>query len=676
MKRAVSSARRRPFVECLESRSLLSTATAGSGPIANPDPASSIFVRFIASESASVQAADLASVHGSVVTAYPDGPELISLGRGITPAVAIQKLQADPGVVYASPNSTIHAASTPVYPNDPAFSQLWGLNNSNNVDINAPEAWGLTIGSPATIVAVIDTGIDLSNPDFAGKIWTNPGNDAASGYPNDTHGWNFIANTNNVQDDDGHGTHVSSIIAAEGNNGFGVVGVAPAVQIMPLKFLDANGNGTTSDAVSAIYFAVNHGAKVINASWGGVDYSGPLGDAIAFANAHNVVFVTAAGNDGTNNDVSPSYPASYQLPNELSVAAVDRSGNLPSFSNFGASTVNLAAPGVDIVSDVPTSIDSSGFETLSGTSMSAAYVSGVAALVAGINPNFTAAEIVQILDSTTKSLPSLAGKTITGGMVDAYNAVVDAQSIVASASSPVATAPSGSPPAAGIPALTVGASSVEQVQSSILASDEYFAVHGGTAEGFITGLYQNLLDRSPSAAEVQQWLAVYDSGTVTRYQIAMAIMTSPEARLTEVAQWFQDDLGRSASIDTLKVDPGVVAWANLIDEGFGDDTVQAAILSSPEYLIGHGGTPTSVVVGFYEDLNDRAPTSAELSAWSGLLYQGYAAFNVLRFFQGTSEVEQTKVAGWFVRDLGRTVSISQLKRDSGVQGWAAELGNF
>ena len=633
--------------------------------LANPGQLTSIFVRFTASTTPAQQAAALRTLHASVVTSYPDGPELVALGRGITPSAAIKQLDASKSVVYAAADSTIHAESTPFYPNDPAFGQLWGLNNPDNVDIDAPEAWGITLGSPSTIVAVVDTGIDLNNPDFAGKIWTNPGNDAAGGYSNDTHGWNFINNTNNVQDNDGHGTHVSAIIAAQGNNSFGVIGVAPAVQIMPLKFLDANGNGTLDDAVAAIYFAVNHGAKVINASWGGVDYSGPLDDAIAYANAHNVVFVTAAGNDGTNNDYVPSYPASFRQPNELSVAAVDQDGNLASFSNFGAGTVDLAAPGVDIVSDVPRSVDPSRLQTLSGTSMSAAYVSGVAALVAGLNPNLTAAQIVQRIDSTAKPLPTLAGRTISGGMVDAYNAVMG--SVLKA---------QGAPPAAGIPTLIPGTASVPQVHGSILASDEYFAVNGGTATGFITGLYQNVLGRAPDSASLEQWVAAYNSGTMTRYQIAEAFLTSTEGRLAEVARWFQDDLGRPASLDALKADPGIAAWANLLLQGVGDETVQAEIMSSLEYLDDHGASPPTVVQGYYLDLTDRAGDPAGQAFWANLLWQGMAPFNVLRIFQGSAEADDTLVATWFVQDLGRTASIALLKSDPGIQAWASELNNL
>jgi thermitase len=668
MKRTQKARRFRLACESLETRSLLTGSVQSAVAVANPNPnpSTSIFVEFTTTDSLSSQKAALRSVHASVITTYPSGDELVGIGSETSTAAAIKKLEATPGVVFASPDSIIHESAVAGLPNDPDFSQQWGLDNPDGVDIDAVPAWGVTLGSTSTIVAVIDTGIDLDNPDFAGKIWTNPVNDAAEGYPNDVHGWNFIDNTSDVQDNNGHGTHVSAIIAAIGNNNYGVAGVDPSAQIMPLKFLDSNGNGTTDDAVSAIYFAVEHGAQVINASWGGVAASAPLQAAIAYANAHNVVFVTAAGNDGTDNDTVPSYPASYQEPNELSVAAVDQNGNLASFSNYGASTVNLGAPGVNIVSDVPTSIEASGLQTLSGTSMAAAYVSGVAALVSGLNPSFTAAEIVARIDSTTKPLPSLSGNTISGGMVDAYNAVTDTVTSEATTTAP----------ASGIPTFTPGQATQVEVHAAILASDEFFNNNGGTAVGFINGLYESLLDRAPDPAGLQLWVATYDSGTVTRYQIALAIASSAEARLVEVANWYQQELGRTQSVAQLETDPGVILWATLLDQGTGDNTVLAQIMASTEYLADHGGTPVSEVQGFYANLTDRTADPAGESYWSGLLYQGFAPYTVLRMFQASAEFEETLVADWYSSDLGRTESIAQLKEDSDVQTFASALGNF
>ena len=659
MKRESRATRRRPMVESLDARTLL------SGSSATLSAASEIFVKFQLGVSANREKALLAPLHASLVTTYPGGSELIRLGSGVSAASAVLRLSANTGVVYATLDLTIHTEALPFYPNDPAFPQLWGLNNANNVDIDAPETYGVTTGSPSVIVAVLDTGIDLGNPDFAGRIWTNPGNDSAGGFPNDIHGWNFISNNNNVQDDDGHGTHVSAVIGAQGNNAIGVVGVAPAVQLMPLKFLDANGNGSTDEAVSAIYFAVNHGARVINASWGGVAFYGPLAEAIAYANTHNVVFVTAAGNDGINNDITPSYPASFREPNELSVASVDRYGSLPSFSNFGASTVDIAAPGVDIISDVPTSISPTGLESLDGTSMSTAYVSGVAALVASAFPTATASQIVTRIDSTAKLLPSMAGKTISGGMVDAFNAVVGGS----------ATLLNPPAPASGIPALIKGATSVADLHAAVLASDEFFAAHGSNALGFIAGLYQSALGRLPDLPSLQHLVDVYSSGQVTRFQLADLLLTLPEGRQTEVARWFQVDLGRTASLDALKADAGVDGWASLLLKGYSDDAVRAAIMSSSEFLNAHGSAPIPVVQGYYVDLTGRSADSTGLNDWAHLLYVGVTPFDTAHLFLTMPEVKQTLVASWFRQDLGRPQTLAQLKANPGLDALAANLSD-
>jgi thermitase len=314
------------------------------------------------------------------------------------------------------PDATVHAQG--LIPNNPSFKLQWGLNNSANTDIDAPKAWTRTLGSNSIIVAVLDTGIDLSNPAFAGRIWTNPDSSGSDGHPGDVHGWNFVANNADVQDDNDHGTHVAGVIAASGNNGIGVAGVDWNAQIMPLKVLDANGEGSDGAMVSAIDFAVQHGARVINASWGGGPYSQAVADAISYAGSQGVVFVTAAGNNGANDDATPFYPASYHLPNEIAVTAVNQAGGLPSFANFGVRSVALAAPGVNILSTVR-----GGLAYMSGTSMATPYVAGVVSLVAGLHPTYTAAQLVQQVLSTTKPLASLAGKTTTGGIVDAARAL-------------------------------------------------------------------------------------------------------------------------------------------------------------------------------------------------------------------------------------------------------------
>jgi subtilisin family serine protease len=407
-------------VEALDHRVLLSGSTLGGlavGPQAVSETSTAVsadrlFVRFKAEATLSDREAILSSLGASVVASYPDGPLLVELATPQAAEAAMETLRALPTVVYAELDAPLNSAeaaemagtidAAAFYPSDPSFSRQWGLNNTNDIDIDAPQAWSVTTGLPV-IVAVIDSGIDLRSTEFSGRILP---------------GWNFLNGSSNVQDDYGHGTHVSGIIGASGNDGRGVSGVNWNALILPLKVLDRNGDGSTDVAVSAIYYAVAHGAKVINASWGDNTPSQALADAIAYAGSQGVVFVTAAGNDSQNNDFIPTYPPSYHDSNVLVVAAIDRNGNRASFSNYGASDVDLAAPGVDIYSTYR-----NGYQTLSGTSMATAYVSGVASLLAGLHPDWTAEQIVQRILATTKPLSTLSGITATGGMVDAAQAL-------------------------------------------------------------------------------------------------------------------------------------------------------------------------------------------------------------------------------------------------------------
>ncbi len=274
---------------------------------------------------------------------------------------AIEHYKQDINVEYAEPNYILHAAEVP---DDKDYINLWGLNNTGQTggtidsDIDAPEAWDRTTGSHEIIIAVADSGLALNHPDFSDNIWTNTGeiicNDSIdndrNGYIDDCYGWDFIGNDNDPTDYNGHGTHVSGIIAAQGNNGRGITGVMWDAQIMPLRMLGVSGNGTTADAISAILYANANNAHVINISWGGSGNSQALKDAI---DASKAIIVCAAGNSGTDNDTSPFYPASYTSTNIISVTAADHNDALPPFSNLGATSVDLAAPGVNIYSTVP-----------------------------------------------------------------------------------------------------------------------------------------------------------------------------------------------------------------------------------------------------------------------------------------------------------------------------------
>ena len=310
-------------------------------------------------------------------------------------------------------------------PNDPGMSQLYGMTK-----INATGAWNLTTGSRSVVVGVIDTGIDYTHPDLAANMWRNPGeiagngiDDDRNGFVDDIYGYNFVNNNGNPMDDNSHGTHVSGTIAAVGNNSQGVAGVNWNTSLMALKFLDSNGSGYISDAIRAVNYATmmksRYGVnvRVLNNSWGGGGYSASLDSAIQASNNAGILFVAAAGNSGTNNDTTAQYPANYSSPNVISVAATDQNDQLASFSCYGATTVDLAAPGVSIYSTVP----NNRYAVYSGTSMATPHVSGVAALAWAYKPNATVAEIRNALLQGVDHVSSLTGKVATGGRLNAYN---------------------------------------------------------------------------------------------------------------------------------------------------------------------------------------------------------------------------------------------------------------
>ena len=350
---------------------------------------------------------------------------------------ALAELRRDPRVRFAEQDPTY---SVDTLPNDQYVAQLWGISNTGqpvngstgtaDADIDAPEAWSTTTGSHSVVVAVIDTGVDYNHPDLASNIWTNPGESCAgcendgvdndgNGYVDDVHGWDFVNNDNEPLDDHGHGTHVAGTIGAVGDNGTGVTGVNWDVQIMPLKFIGANGEGTADDAVRAILYATKMGAVVSNNSWGGEDFSQALEDAIADADAHSSLFVAAAGNSLKNNDATPDYPSGFDLPNVVSVAATDQNDSRAWFSNYGRASVDLGAPGTNIYSTWP----GGSYAYLDGTSMAAPHVSGVAALAKAAFPAATAMGLRSLLLRTVDSNSTLAGRTTTGGRLNAANAV-------------------------------------------------------------------------------------------------------------------------------------------------------------------------------------------------------------------------------------------------------------
>jgi subtilisin family serine protease len=351
----------------------------------------------------------------------------------------IDALRANPDVEFVEPNYVIRILTTP---NEPWFPSLWALfNNGQSIngtvslagaDIKAAEAWTVTTGARDTVVGIVDTGIDYHHPDLAANIWTAPRAftvtiggvviTCAAG----THGFNAIDNTCDPFDDHSHGTHVAGTIGAVGNNGVGVTGVNWIASMMGLKFLSASGSGSTANAIKAIDFAIQAKAalgagadvRILSNSWGGGGYSQSLRNEIDAANANNMLFVAAAGNSAMNNDADPQYPSSYTTANMISVAATTNRDQRASFSNWGATSVHLGAPGQAILSTVP----NNRYAYYNGTSMATPHVAGGAALVLAACPLSTA-DLRTLLLTSVDPIASMAGITMTGGRLNVNAAV-------------------------------------------------------------------------------------------------------------------------------------------------------------------------------------------------------------------------------------------------------------
>jgi subtilisin family serine protease len=413
-----------------------------------------------------------------------------------------QELSESPTVQYAAAMQTVQAA---VVPNDPYYGNgiEWGLYGTSG--INAPAAWNTTTGSDRVIVADVDTGIDYNNPDLVDNVWLNqaeipasvlpkltdtsgdgvisfsdlnnpvnqgPGKivdsdgdgvitgadviapmsaggwasgstqDGDMAHPDELIGWNFVAGSDNPFDDNGHGTHTAGILGAVGDNATGIAGVDWNVQVMPVKALDATGAGTDVAAAQGIDYAVNHGARVINASWGLIGTDAAIAAAIQYAASKGVIIVAAAGNNGTDDDSVPFSPASYSMeyPNVITVAATDANGALASWSDYGAGSVQLAAPGVNILSTLNGS-----YGYMSGTSMAAPFVTGTIALVEAAHPSWSMSQVEDaVLDHVTPD-PVLAGEVSTAGIVNAAAAVANTDGAFVVSASPNGAGTSASP---------------------------------------------------------------------------------------------------------------------------------------------------------------------------------------------------------------------------------------
>jgi len=370
------------------------------------------------------------------VRALRSGPSVLRVPAGREREVS-DSLRRDRQVAYAEPNYIWRAT---VDPSDTSYAQLWGLKNTGQVvngasgtsdaDIDANDAWDVTTGSAAVVVGVVDTGVDYNHPDLAGNMWTKPQGVTIGSFAcaTGTRGYNAVNNTCDPLDDHNHGSHVAGTIGARGNNTFGVVGVNWSASIMGLKFLNSSGSGTTADAIETFDYAIKAkqagvNVRVLSNSWGGGGYSQALKDKIDEAGANDILVVAAAGNGnafgvGYSVDSAPFYPCSYTSTNLICVAATTQTDAKASFSNYGATSVDLGAPGTNILS----TIRGAGYSYYNGTSMATPHVSGAAALVLA-SCSRTASQLKAAILNNVDSVSSMAGRTVSGGRLNVNRAV-------------------------------------------------------------------------------------------------------------------------------------------------------------------------------------------------------------------------------------------------------------
>lgn len=465
------------------------------------------------------------------------------LVRGVQPTLNLGEfLGRHPSIASFQAESVVWADNTLLTPNDTDYGRLYGLNNVGqtggrfDADIDAPEAWAISTGSRNNVVSVIDTGIDLAHRDLYQNIWisqteipaemrsrladtdrdgritfidlnqaanatfvmdanrngyvdgldlladsrwANGSDTDGNGFVDDLFGWDFVNNDNNPFDDHGHGTHVAGTIGAMANNTTGVVGVSWNVSLMALKFLSAEGRGSTSAAIQAVNYATltrtrfDSGVRITNNSWGGGPYSQPLKDAIDAGGNAGILFVASAGNSGRDADVSPSFPAAYTSPAIVSVAWTDHVDALSSWSNFGATSVDIGAPGGAIYSTLP----GGRYGTYSGTSMASPHVAGAAALALAVRPSLSVADLKQSLLRTVDPLPALAGRTVSGGRLNAARLLADVRggSLALSGNRVAENAPAGTQ----VGLLSVGGAAGESFAYALVGGDtQSFVISG------------------------------------------------------------------------------------------------------------------------------------------------------------------------------------------------------
>jgi thermitase len=406
---------------------LLSTAAVPASAAAGPAASGQLLVGFKQGASKSQQQEILAALKGRLAKRF-DGIKggrltLVKPRSGIALALLRKRLANHPGVAYAEPDYYQFSHATKA-PNDPLYPLQWPVADSpDGHDIDAPTAWAQR--TSCAKVAIVDTGIDTDHPDLVANLYkskdkpNNNKDDDKNGYVDDTYGYNAIKGKGSGEDDNGHGTHVAGIVAGRANDALGVSGICWSAKLLPVKFMNAKGKGSTSDAIAAIQYAVKKGFKIVNGSFGSSSKSSALHDVVDYAQDHKVLLVFAAGNNGQNIDKHPEYPAAYTDSNILAVAATTDEDQLASFSNWGSTGVDVAAPGDSVLSTYL----GGGYKVLSGTSMAAPYAAGLAALLRKQESDATYGQLRKAIREKVDKPPALKGKVVYNGRINAWKAL-------------------------------------------------------------------------------------------------------------------------------------------------------------------------------------------------------------------------------------------------------------
>jgi len=549
-------------------------------------------------------------------------------------------------ILVVEPDHLMTAQATP---NDASFSTLWGMHNTGqsggtaDADIDAAEAWDLSTGSHDVVVAVIDTGIDQTHPDLLANLWTNPGeiagnsiDDDGNGYVDDTRGWDWVNSDNNPNDDNGHGTHCAGTIGATGNNGTGVSGVCWQVSLLGLKFLNAAGNGFESDGAEAIAYATDLGVTLTSNSYTGTTYTQSMKDVIDEADAAGILFVAAAGNSASNIDSSPEYPAAYDSANIISVSATTRMDGLASFSNYGAASVDLAAPGNEIYS----TIHNGGYGLKSGTSMAAPHVSGACALLKSYKPALTHMQMRELILNTVNPIAAMAGKCVTGGRLNLYNAMLASDDILATPTGTLhVDGPIGGPFFPPSQTITLTNNGATTRLWTITTATPWITLSPTSGTLAASASEQITITINPGA---NQLLATTHSGTITITSASTGLVQTRTLSLeVRAAPVFRTNL----DTDPAWTRTGEWAYGTPLGQGaqsFGNPDPTSGATGSKVFGINLGGdyalnssTPQHLTAGPF-DLSGRHGTKLRYQRWLNADFQPWVITSVELSTNGTN----------------------------------------